>query len=93
MKKFLATRCSYVSSKHCKCQEDFARWPETFFKTEAYDAEDAAKNYAEDDCDGQTDDVYGSGSDIHVISEDKSWKTYSVTVDYDPVFYASEVKR
>ncbi|HEU5075934.1 MAG TPA: hypothetical protein VFU02_17190 [Polyangiaceae bacterium] len=57
------------------------------------DPETVAEFYAEHDTDGNIDGVYsGSGHTICVEDEaGKLWR-FTVTVDYDPTYWATEIK-
>ncbi len=52
------------------------------------DPEYAAELYAEQDTDGNIDNVYSRGHVICVADRDGNLWRYTVTVDYDPVYSA-----
>lgn len=61
---------------------------------EAEDAEDAACEYAQRDCeyDSECYDLYSKGKRLRVVDENGTEQTVSVSVEFDPMFSARTVK-
>jgi len=62
---------------------------ETAHDIEAFDAQSAAEQYADEDVDGHTDGLYADRHDICVL-DGETVRTFEVIVDYSPTFYAAE---
>jgi hypothetical protein len=58
---------------------------------EARDAEGAAESYAEEDVDGQTDNIYGNGRKIGTRDDAGVVRFYEVTAEWSPTFYSIKV--
>lgn len=56
------------------------------------DVEEAATRYAEHDVDGQANGLYSDDHVICVETEDGAVHRVSVSVDWDPTFFATEIK-
>lgn len=55
---------------------------------EAHDANEAAEKYAEEDTDGISDGIYANGYDLMTRDEDGIAMAVTVTVEYEPSYYA-----
>jgi hypothetical protein len=55
---------------------------------EAHDAREAAEKYADDDTDGASDGIYSNGYDLMTRDEDGIAMAVTVTVEYEPTYYA-----
>lgn len=55
---------------------------------EAHDAREAAEKYADADTDGTHEGIYSNGYDLMTRDEDGIAMTVTVTVEYEPSYYA-----
>jgi len=78
--------CTFKAWDELNSEEQFAH------DIEARSANEAAKLYAYLDADGNADGIYSSGQPISVRCPDGILKRFSVRVEYEPVYYATETK-